>query len=145
MKLSKQNIPLIYDKRPGCALLVKPFPTPSKKSSTIRLVKLLVKPIKNNKAHNQFKINQLRAFYCCRGRSRTSTGQLATAQRLSGQPWSALPMVTSALCCVCPVIPTLETRGHVCQKFHHPTVLKNNYDANLYKQLFCCKKINDVF
>jgi hypothetical protein len=29
-----------------------------------------------------------------------------------------------ALHYVCPVILTPETRGHVCQKFHHPTVYK---------------------
>jgi hypothetical protein len=28
----------------------------------------------------------------------------------------------TALCCVYPVILTPETRGHVCQKFHHPTM-----------------------
>jgi hypothetical protein len=28
---------------------------------------------------------------CCRGRSRTSTGQLASTQEISGQPWSGLP------------------------------------------------------
>jgi hypothetical protein len=26
---------------------------------------------------------------------------------------------------------TPETRGHVCQKFHHPTMFKNDSDANL--------------
>jgi Lrp/AsnC family transcriptional regulator for asnA, asnC and gidA len=31
----------------------------------------------------------------------------------------------AALCYVCPVILTPETRGHVCQKFHHPTIFKN--------------------
>ena len=55
----------------------------------------------------------------CRGRDRTSTRRLAATQRVSGQSWSAW---RSALCYVYPVILTLETRGHVCLKFHHPTV-----------------------
>jgi hypothetical protein len=36
-----------------------------------------------------------------------------------------------ALCCVYPVILTPETRGHVCQKFHHPTVYKNSFARRL--------------
>jgi len=36
-------------------------------------------------------------------------------------------MVTSALHFVCSVIPTPETRGHVCQRFHHPTVCIADY------------------
>jgi hypothetical protein len=69
---------------------------------------------------------------CCRGRSRTSTGQLAVVQCLVVNPGRLYcgPVFTeqqyqSALCYVYPVIPTPETRGHVCQKFHHPTVYKN--------------------
>jgi len=70
----------------------------------------------------------------CRGRTRTSTGQLAKAQSFSGQPWSALPMVTSALCYVCPVIPTPETRGHVCQDSITPQYLRT--DNTTILQLF---------
>jgi len=63
--------------------------------------------------------NHMRKRESCRGRDRTSTRRLAIAQRVSGQSWSAW---RSALCYVYPVILTLETRGHVCLKFHHPTV-----------------------
>jgi len=40
----------------------------------------------------------------------------------------------TALCYVYPVILTPETRGHVCQKFHHPTIFKNLFDnTNLWE------------
>ncbi len=53
-------------------------------------------------------------LFSCRGRSRTYTRRLAIAQ---------IRLVVNPLRYVCPVIPTLETRGHVCQ-FHHPTKLE---------------------
>jgi hypothetical protein len=73
----------------------------------------------------------------CRGRDRTSTRQLAAVQSSVVDPGRTYIAANTALCCVYPVILTLETRGHVCQKFHHPTInipiciwVDN---ANLYK------------
>jgi hypothetical protein len=39
-----------------------------------------------------------------------------------GQPQSVLLQTGSALYSVYPLLFTLETRGHVCQIFHHPTL-----------------------
>jgi len=39
-----------------------------------------------------------------------------------GQPQSVLLQTGSALYSVYPLLFTPETRGHVCQKFHHPTI-----------------------
>jgi hypothetical protein len=58
----------------------------------------------------------------CRGRVRTSTGQLAIAQSSVVDPGRPDIATQTALYYVYPVIPTPETRGHVCRKFHHPTV-----------------------
>jgi hypothetical protein len=76
---------------------------------------------------------KVEGFTSCRGRVRTSTGQLAKAQKKK-QPLSYFKLVVdpshlvsadeTALRFVYPVIPTPETRGHVCQRFHHPTVLR---------------------
>ncbi len=75
----------------------------------------------------------------CRGRSRTSTEQLAIAQRLvvnPGRGFTRFWRITSALCYVYPVISTPETRGHVCQKFHHPTVyVYKNYNSAMLKKI----------
>ncbi|MEI7472208.1 MAG: hypothetical protein WCJ85_08110, partial [Chitinophagaceae bacterium] len=62
---------------------------------------------------------------CCRGRARTFKGQLAAVQSSVVDPGRITIASNTALCCVYPVIPTPETRGHVCQKFHHPTIFKN--------------------
>jgi hypothetical protein len=63
----------------------------------------------------------------CRGRDRTSTRQLAIAQSSVVDPGRTPALQREpALHYVCPVILTPETRGHVCQKFHHPTVYKNS-------------------
>ena len=59
----------------------------------------------------------------CRGRDRTSTRQLAVVQSSVVDPGRIDIATNTALCYVYPVILTPETRGHVCQKFHHPTVL----------------------
>jgi hypothetical protein len=67
-------------------------------------------------------VNSTKAFCCCRGRDRTSTRQLAEVQSSVVDPGRNCIAATTALCFVYPVILTLETRGHVCQKFHHPTV-----------------------
>ena len=56
--------------------------------------------------------------FCCEGRTRTFTGRLAIAQN-GGQPLGRF----LALCYVCSGLPTPETRGHGCQKFHHLTML----------------------
>jgi len=61
----------------------------------------------------------------CRGRVRTSTRQLAIAQSSVVDPGRFYIAIKTALHYVYPVILTPETRGHVCQKFHHPTVYKN--------------------
>ncbi len=61
-------------------------------------------------------------FKCCRGRARTFTRQLAIVQSSVVDPGRSYIAAKTALCYVCPVILTPETRGHVCQKFHHPTV-----------------------
>ncbi len=68
----------------------------------------------------------------CRGRDRTSTEQLAKAQSSVVDPGRTNIAVGTALCFVCPVISTLETRGHVCQKFHHPTIFKNSFIMQIY-------------
>jgi hypothetical protein len=62
---------------------------------------------------------------CCRGRVRTFTRQLAIAQSSVVDPGRIDIATYPALCYVYPVILTPETRGHVCQKFHHPTMFKN--------------------
>ncbi len=60
----------------------------------------------------------------CRGRGRTSTRWLAIAQSSVVDPGRLSPFASEqpALHYVYPMILTPETRGHVCQKFHHPTV-----------------------
>jgi hypothetical protein len=58
--------------------------------------------------------------HCCRGRNRTSTRQLAIAQSSVVDPGRINIAINSALCCVYPVFPTPETRGHVCQNFITP-------------------------
>ena len=68
---------------------------------------------------------RLKAFLSCRGRVRTSTRQLAIAQSSVVDPGRHYIAATTALYYVYPVILTPETRGHVCQKFHHPTMFKN--------------------
>ena len=62
---------------------------------------------------------------CCRGRDRTFTRQLAITQSSVVDPGRAYVATHTALCYVCPVVLTPETRGHVCQKFHHPTMLRS--------------------
>jgi hypothetical protein len=59
---------------------------------------------------------------CCRGRDRTFTRQLVVAQSSVVDPGRSSIATFAALCYIYPVILTPETRGHVCQKFHHPTV-----------------------
>ncbi len=76
---------------------------------------------------------QLRLF-CCRGRDRTSTRQLAVVQSSVVDPGHLNIAIQMALCYVYPVILTPETRGHVCQKFHHPTVYKNAVNVCLTRQ-----------
>src|SRR5258708_18310967 len=61
----------------------------------------------------------------CRGRDRTSTRQLAIAQSSVVDPGRYFIAELAALCYVYSVILTPESRGHVCQKFHHPTIFKN--------------------
>jgi hypothetical protein len=61
---------------------------------------------------------------CCRGRVRTFTGQLAIIQSSVVDPGRPGIATKAALYYVYPVIPTSETRRHVCQKFHHPTMLR---------------------
>jgi hypothetical protein len=56
-----------------------------------------------------------RAFIGCRGRIRTSTGQLAVAQCSGGQPQSEPMLVGAGITLCLSWIPTPETRGHVCQ------------------------------
>jgi hypothetical protein len=62
---------------------------------------------------------------CCRGRDRTSTEQLVVAQSSVVDPGLTDIAIRQALCYIYPVTSTPETRGHVCQKFHHPTMIKN--------------------
>ena len=69
----------------------------------------------------------------CRGRVRTFTRQLAVTQSSVVDPGRTDIAINPALCYVYPVILTPETRGHVCQKFHHPTVYKNVDSAILKK------------
>ena len=69
---------------------------------------------------------QRRLLKRCRGRDRTSTGQLVVAQSSVVDPGRSHIAVPTALRYIYPVFPTPETRGHVCQKFHHPTVLRTN-------------------
>jgi hypothetical protein len=60
----------------------------------------------------------------CRGRDRIRRGgQLVVAQSSVVDPGRSGIATLAALCYIYPVILTPETRGHVCQKFHHPTVL----------------------
>ncbi len=56
-------------------------------------------------------------FKCCRGRARTFTGQLAVVQSSVVDPGRPAIANETALCYVYPVIPTPETRGHVCHAF----------------------------
>ena len=51
---------------------------------------------------------------------------VSDSTKFSGPPWSSKYCYNPALCYVYPVILTPETRGHVCQKFHHPTVFRTN-------------------
>jgi hypothetical protein len=68
---------------------------------------------------------QRRLLKRCRGRDRTSTKQLVVAQSSVVDPGRFNIATKAALCYIYPVIFTPETRGHVCQKFHHPTMIKN--------------------
>jgi hypothetical protein len=63
----------------------------------------------------------------CRGRDRTFTRQLAVVQSSVVDPGRINIATETALCYVYPVILTPETRGHVCQKFHHPTICSDLY------------------
>ena len=63
----------------------------------------------------------------CRGRDRTFTRQLAIVQSSVVDPGHYNIAIVMALYYVCPVILTPETRGHVCQKFHHPTFSNNSF------------------
>jgi hypothetical protein len=82
-------------------------------------------------------MQRLKKNKSCRGRDQTSTRQLAAVQSSVVDPGRTYIAVNTALCCVYPVILTLETRGHVCQKFHHPTISIPIFigidNANLYK------------
>ena len=66
-----------------------------------------------------------KAFESCRGRVRTFTRQLAITQSSVVDPGRTIIADDPALCYVCPVIPTSETRRHVCQIFHHPTIFQS--------------------
>ena len=81
--------------------------------------------MKNIKIINILINNILTVVLSCRGRDRTSTRQLAVAQSSVVDPGRNLITEEAALCYVYPVILTPETRGHVCQEFHHPTIFKN--------------------
>ena len=74
-------------------------------------------------------LNETSVKTCCRGRARTSTGQLAIAQCCGGQPQSN-QLLDPALHYVCPVIPTPETRGHVCQDSITPQFIAINKRTN---------------
>jgi len=79
---------------------------------------------------------------CCRGRDRTFTRQLAITQMVSVvDPGRNIVANTSTLCYVYPVILTPETRGHVCQKFHHPTI----FLVNQLRTLKCKTKKKQSF
>ncbi len=78
--------------------------------------------IKIQKTVNILINNTLTVFKSCRGRVRTFTRQLAVVQSSVVDPGQHHIAMKLALCYVYPVILTPETRGHVCQKFHHPTV-----------------------
>jgi len=84
-----------------------------------------VSPTTNKKAFKTLIINVIKAFRCCRGRVRTSMRQLAAVQSSVVDPGRTYIAANTALCCVYPVVLTPETRGHVCQRFHHPTIFKN--------------------
>ena len=73
--------------------------------------------------HKKTSVNK-RRFQCCRGRDRTSTEQLVVAQSWVVDPGRINIAIETALCYIYPVTSTPETRGHVCQKFHHPTISK---------------------
>ena len=99
--------------------------SPDQNRGTKSVILKIAKPLFLNKG-----------FKSCRGRDRTSTRQLATVQSSVVDPGRIGIATNTALCCVYPVILTPETRGHVCQKFHHPTVCcsKNVYSA-IVKQI----------
>ena len=60
-------------------------------------------------------------FFCCRGRIRTSTGQLAIAQSSVVDPGRFPIAKKTALCCVYPVSPPPRQEG-MSAKFHHSTI-----------------------
>jgi hypothetical protein len=80
-------------------------------------------PIKNS-PKQKAPVFQRRLLKCCRGRDRTSTRQLVKVQSSVVDPGRINIAINTALYFIYPVILTPETRGHVCQKFHHPTIFK---------------------
>lgn len=78
--------------------------------------------LKVQKAHNNFYYSLLWAWML-----QGEGSNLHEAVSYSAKfQWSTLvASCETALHYVCPVILTLETRGYVCRKFHHPTVVKN--------------------
>src|ERR1035437_1139356 len=93
-----------------------------KKGSGLKKMPPNLPPNQNTKP---LQVNTSKGFInlsCCRGRDRTSTRQLAIAQSSVVDPGRNYIAIKPALHYVYPVILTPETRGHVCQKFHHPTI-----------------------
>jgi hypothetical protein len=89
-----------------------------------------VKTLINKKTVNISINNILTVIYSCRGRDRTSTRQLAIAQSSvvdPGRPDFHRNGSTLRLSCY----PHPRDKRACLPKFHHPTIFKNYYDANL--------------
>jgi hypothetical protein len=89
--------------------------------------------IKNTSFASRAKTEEKR-LKSCRGRVRTSTRQLAKTQSLVVNPGRPNARNSRLYVLVYPVILTPETRGHVCQKFHHPTVCFNELYVAILRQ-----------
>ena len=72
---------------------------------------------------------------------------VSCSTKISGQPWSALPKVTSALCCVYPVIPTPETRGACLPKISspHSMLFKERLQCNIKQILYSLQIFQSIF
>ena len=91
------------------------------------------RPTHKIKTHHSVLKKTLDNTISCRGRGQTSTRWLAIAQSSVVDPGRSDITTQSALHYVYPIILTPETRGHVCQKFHHPTISNNLYTPTYLK------------
>jgi len=88
------------------------------------MVNIIVRQYKNKKAFAKNAKAKIAWKKCCRGRDRTSTGQLVVAQSSVVDPGRSGIATKTALCYIYPVFPTPETRGHVCQKAFKQSIQK---------------------